>query len=200
VFEASVDRLGGSVARARSVEVGEYVGGATVQGPAEGDQLSTRGIPVRSSPMISVRVLGGGAVGLTVGGDDALKEQPGRFDLDVRVVVQRRREPPLLLGGEQLGAGAPTQIRGDLADAFRGGYLATAVEWAVQPDIIQLLIEFDSLTKIIPAVSAVDKALGGFAWYRRRHRDLRVYLRDNRDLRPRTRARVCGRNSHHLRR
>ena len=39
VLEAPVDGFGGSVRGAGPVEVGQDVGGATLQGPAEGDDL-----------------------------------------------------------------------------------------------------------------------------------------------------------------
>ena len=39
MFEAAVDRLGWAVAGAGSVEVGQDVGGALLQGPPEGDNL-----------------------------------------------------------------------------------------------------------------------------------------------------------------
>jgi hypothetical protein len=42
VFESSVDRFGGSVAGAGSVEVGEHVEVALLQGAAEGDQFVQR--------------------------------------------------------------------------------------------------------------------------------------------------------------
>jgi hypothetical protein len=42
VFEAAVDRFGGAVAGAGPVEVGQDVGGAALEGAAEGDQLGQR--------------------------------------------------------------------------------------------------------------------------------------------------------------
>src|SRR5215813_12320607 len=42
VLEAAVDRLGGSVAGAGAVEVGQYVGGALLQCPAQLDELDQR--------------------------------------------------------------------------------------------------------------------------------------------------------------
>ena len=39
VFEAAVDRLGRAVGRAGSLEVGQHVVGALLQGPAQRDQF-----------------------------------------------------------------------------------------------------------------------------------------------------------------
>jgi hypothetical protein len=50
--------------------------------------------------------LAGYAVGVSVGGDDALVDAPGGFDLDVRVVGEDGGEPLLLAVGKQLGPGA----------------------------------------------------------------------------------------------
>ena len=58
MFETSVDRLCRAVGCAGSLEVGEHVGGAPVEGAAEGDQLGEGfGTPARSSAMISVSVV-----------------------------------------------------------------------------------------------------------------------------------------------
>ena len=43
MFEAAVDRLGGAVAGAEPVEVGEHVDSAAGEGAAEGDQLGQCG-------------------------------------------------------------------------------------------------------------------------------------------------------------
>ena len=43
MFEPAVDRLGGSVGGAGSVEVGQHVRGPLLQGPAEPSQLGQRG-------------------------------------------------------------------------------------------------------------------------------------------------------------
>ena len=47
VLEPSVDRLGGSIAGAGTVEVGQDVGGTLLQGAAEGDESDRgpRGLP-----------------------------------------------------------------------------------------------------------------------------------------------------------
>ncbi len=42
MFKAAIDRLGGSVAAAGSVEVGKQVGGASLEGATEGDQFGQR--------------------------------------------------------------------------------------------------------------------------------------------------------------
>jgi hypothetical protein len=46
-----------------------------------------------------------GPVGFAVGGDHALVDPPGRFDLDVVVAGEQGFEPRPLLVGEQAGAG-----------------------------------------------------------------------------------------------
>jgi len=107
VLEAAVDRLGGAVAGAGAVEVGQDVGGAGVQGPPEGVQLAQRGGDTVAQRLDEVRHQrsASGAVGCTVGGVHALVEAPGRLDLDVFVGGEQVVQSLCLLGSEQVSAG-----------------------------------------------------------------------------------------------
>jgi hypothetical protein len=107
VFQASVDGLGGAVAGAWSVEVGQYVDGSLLQGPTQRDELGQRlrNPTAERIDQVHHQLAATDSVGLPVGGDHALVDAPGRFDLDVRVVGEQRLEPLLLFVGEQVGAG-----------------------------------------------------------------------------------------------
>ena len=50
MFQSAVDRFGGSVAGAGSVEVGQYVGGAVLQRPAERGDLAELSGQIRHLP------------------------------------------------------------------------------------------------------------------------------------------------------
>lgn len=101
VLEAAVDRLGGAVAGSGPVEVGENVSGAAGECAAEGDQLGQcrRDTGCEFADDGGEGGFGGGAVGVAVGGDDALIEQPGGLHLDVSVVGERRAKALALFGG-----------------------------------------------------------------------------------------------------
>jgi len=78
-------RLGGAVAGAGPVEVGEHVGGALVQGAAEAAELDQRCRDAVAEGVDdgSHRCATGRSVGVTVGKDHPLQDPPGRFDLDM---------------------------------------------------------------------------------------------------------------------
>ena len=106
MFEPAIDRLGGSVAGSGPVEVSQHVDGPLGERAAQGDQLGQR---LRHSMAERVddldhQLAASDPVGLPVGGDHALVDAPGSFDLDVRVVGEQRLEPLLLFVGEQVGA------------------------------------------------------------------------------------------------
>ncbi len=108
MFEASVDGLGGSVAGAGPVEVGQHVGGALLQGPSEPAQLA-QGCGDAVADRLDQRAHqfpASGLVGFAVGGDHPLVGAPGRFDLDVRVDLEQGLQTLVLLVGEQVGATA----------------------------------------------------------------------------------------------
>ena len=68
--------------------------------------VSAAGTPwLSESISLAISCAAAGPVGFAVGGDHALVDAPGRFDLDVLVVGEQRLEPLLLLVGEQVGAG-----------------------------------------------------------------------------------------------
>ena len=78
MFEAAVDRFGGSVGGAGPVEVGEHVGGAFGEGVAERDDLGERGgdgvgerLDQRDHQLASLS-----AVGFAVGADHPLVDAP----------------------------------------------------------------------------------------------------------------------------
>ena len=107
MFEAAVDRFGGSVAGAGPVEVGQHVDCTLGQGPSEGDELGQRvwdagaeGLDQRAHEVASP-----GAVGFAVGGDYPLVGAPGRLDFDVDVGLEQGVQALALLLGEQVRAG-----------------------------------------------------------------------------------------------
>src|SRR5690554_2255127 len=90
-----------------SVEVGQHVRGAALEGPAEGDDLAqcrrdavADRLDQRCHQLAALR-----AVGLPVGADHALVDAPGGFDLDVLVGGEERFDPLALSVGEQVGSG-----------------------------------------------------------------------------------------------
>jgi len=107
VFQSAVDRFGGSVAGAGPVEVGEHVGGALAQGSSESAELGQG-----SGYALGERCDHRGqscfpvcAVGVAVGGDQALVDAPGRFDFDVIIGGEQVFQALLLPVGEQVGSG-----------------------------------------------------------------------------------------------
>ena len=107
MLEAAVDRFGGPVGGAGSVEVGQDVGGALLQGPAQGGDLAQRGRDAvadrgdqrghrRPAPC---------PVGVAVGGDHGLVDAPGHLDLDVVSGGEQGLDAGALSVGEQAGAG-----------------------------------------------------------------------------------------------
>jgi hypothetical protein len=108
VFQTAVDCFGGSVAGVGPVEVGEHVGGAAVECSAEGDQFGQGGRHALADRVDDRLQFGfrGGAVAISLGGDDALVDAPGGLDLHVLVVGEHRGQACALLVGEQVGAGA----------------------------------------------------------------------------------------------
>ena len=107
MFEPAVDRFGGAVAGAGVVEVGQHVQGPAFQGSTESDQLGElRGHSLGEVVDHGLQsLLPTRAVGVAVGGDDALVDAPGRFDLDVLVSGEHGLQPGDLLVGEQVSAG-----------------------------------------------------------------------------------------------
>ena len=91
----------------RPVEVGQHVDPAFLQCATEGDELGQRLRTRWLSASISytIKLATTSPVGFAVGGDHALVDAPGRFDLNVVVVGEQRLEPLLLLVGEELDAG-----------------------------------------------------------------------------------------------
>jgi hypothetical protein len=94
--------FGESVAGAGAVEVGEYVGGAPVQCPAERDELDECGghaVADGVDELLHQRPATA-AVGFAVGGDHAPVDPLARFDLDVFVGRKQVGRPLGLLAGE----------------------------------------------------------------------------------------------------
>jgi hypothetical protein len=107
VFQAAVDGFGGAVAGAGPVEVGEHVGGAAGQGPAEGDDLAQRGRDAAADrgDQFLHELAPGASVRFAVGGDHPLVDAPGRFDLRVLVRGEQFAQALSLLVSEQAGTG-----------------------------------------------------------------------------------------------
>ena len=101
------DGFGRADAGAGAVEVGQDVARSLLQCPSEpvqfgqgcGDAVADR------LDQSAHQFAGSGPVGFAVGGDHALVDAPGGFDLDVLVGLEQGREPVLLLVGEQVRAG-----------------------------------------------------------------------------------------------
>ena len=107
MLESAVDRLCRTVARAGQVEEREDVRGALLQRPTEPANLGQHrgdatadGIDHRPHHLLRLLL-----VGFAVGGDDALVDAPGRFDLDVLLDGEYRVEAGGLLLGEEARAG-----------------------------------------------------------------------------------------------
>jgi len=110
VFEASVDGLGRAVGGARTVEVGQDVGGSLLEGPPERDDLFQRvGNAVADAlDELPHELTTPGLVGFAVVGDHALVDAPGGLDLDVFIGGEQGFEPLALLVGEELPSAALT--------------------------------------------------------------------------------------------
>jgi hypothetical protein len=107
VLEAAVDRFCRPVAGVGPVEVGEYVGGPLVEGPAEAAELdegggNTGGEAVDQALHLAAAL---SSVFAAVGGDHRLVDGPGDLHLGVGIDGEELVESGLLLVGEQLGAG-----------------------------------------------------------------------------------------------
>ena len=107
MLESSVDRLGGAVAGAGPVEVGQDVGGALLQGPPQGADLLQRGgnTGADRGDELGHERSAGLAVRCAVGGDHLLVDAPGGLDLYVLLGREERLDPRPLLVGEQVGTG-----------------------------------------------------------------------------------------------
>jgi len=113
VLESAVDRLGGSVGGAGSVEEREHVRGAPLQRPAELAQFlqGRRDTGADRVDHGSHHLLPGLLVGVPVRGDDPLVDAPGRFHLDVLVDREQRGQPCPLRVGEEVVAGVQSPTR-----------------------------------------------------------------------------------------
>jgi hypothetical protein len=89
-------------------EVGQDVVAAPLQGPSEGGEFVEAGRDRRAQVVdhAGEQCLAFAGIGVGVGGDDLLVDQPGHLDWGVGVVGEHRLEAGLLAGGEQRGAGA----------------------------------------------------------------------------------------------
>ena len=96
VFESAVDRFGGAVGRAGSVEVGEHVSGSLFQGAAERAELAERrgDTAAEARDQLGHQVTAACGVGIAVGGDHLLVGGPSDFDGDVIIVGVPRRPHP----------------------------------------------------------------------------------------------------------
>ena len=120
VLETPVDCLGRSVAGAGAVEEREDVRSALLQGPAQSADLDQRGRNAASDGVDHGlhHLLALDLVGFSVGGDDALVDAPGRFDLYAVVVGEQRLQTVALLVGEEAVTGV--QGAADLVERIPG--------------------------------------------------------------------------------
>ena len=114
VLEATVHGFGRSVARARPVEVGQDVAGASGQGAAELAQFYQRlrhtvGEGVDHGAHLDAASC---PVGVTVGGDHALVDPPGALDVHVPVPSEELVKALVLAVGEQVSPGVQGPPRG----------------------------------------------------------------------------------------
>lgn len=94
VLEPAVDRLGGAVAGAGTVEVGQHVGCAFLQRAAERGDLDqcVRDTGADRVDQLDHQLAATAPVLVSVGGDHSLVDAPGRLDFDMRVVGEQRGE------------------------------------------------------------------------------------------------------------
>ena len=104
MLKSTVERFGGAVGRAGPIEVGEQVSGSALECAAERDELGQRGWDAGAERIDDGAHQGPPAapVFVAVGGDDALVDAPGRFDLGMVVGGEQRFEPCAQLLGEQI--------------------------------------------------------------------------------------------------
>ena len=134
------------------VEVGQDVGGPVLQRPPEPDDLAQGGRDVVADggdqPGHELTALG--PVGFAVGGDHALIDGPGGFDLDVLIDGEQRVEACALLVGEQVAASVqdpPCAVEGV------GGAAAVAVEvllGAASAPVERVAGEADHVERVMP--------------------------------------------------
>ena len=116
---ASVGPVGG----AGTVEVGQDVGGALLEGPPERDDLFQHvGNAVADAlDELPHELTTPGLVGFAVGGDHALVDVPGGLDLDVFIGGEQGFEPLALLVGEEVGSSVQGPASGEQRVAFGRG-------------------------------------------------------------------------------
>lgn len=108
MFEAAIDGFCGAVGGAAAVEEGEHVDAALLERPTEAAQVAQRGGNSAGNGVDHGlhHGLARGLVGVAVGGDDALVDAPGRFNLDVPIDGEQVLQARTLLVGGQVVAGA----------------------------------------------------------------------------------------------
>ncbi len=113
MFESAVDGFGGSVAGAWPVEEREDVGRALSQGACEPADLDKGGGDAGADRVDHSlhHLLAALLVGFPIGGDDALVDAPGRFDLDVLVAGEQCCQACALLVGEEIIPGVQGAAR-----------------------------------------------------------------------------------------
>ena len=104
VFQASVDRFGGSVAGAGPVEIGQRVSCSAFQGPSESGDLDHRLRDADADGLDQLLPLlaAAASVGLSVGGDHLLVDTPGGLHVGVVVNGEQDRQALVLPVGEQV--------------------------------------------------------------------------------------------------
>ena len=181
VLEATVHGFGRSVARARPVEVGQDVAGASGQGAAELAQFYQRlrhtvGEGVDHGAHLDAA---GCPVGVTVGGDHALVDPPGALDLHVPVPSEELVKALVLAVGEQVSPGVQGPPRGvervALASAVSAAEEHVEVEatWGIYQRIVAAYREpdknkakemmravIDSVSNGVPALLKEIRRLG----------------------------------------
>ena len=103
MFEAAVDRFGGTACGVGVVEVGQDVPGSAFECPAQRDELGQAPRYARGGQCVdfgSYQGLTADFVGITVGVDDVLVDAPGDFECDVAIAGEQVEDAVLLAWGE----------------------------------------------------------------------------------------------------
>lgn len=124
VFEAAIDRFGGTVAGAGPVDVVEHVLDPAIQSAAEGDDLDRRSWNIAGEVLnhCGKLLLRGSAIGVEVCLHDQLIDAPGNVDRGMLVDSEHAVQTVALAIGERVRTGSE-----DSADPVKGIPRSTAM-------------------------------------------------------------------------
>ena len=108
MFEAAVDRFGGTVAGVGVVEVGQDVPGSAFECPAQRNDPAQAPWYTRAGQGVDFGLhqgLTADFVGIAIGVDDVLVDAPGDLKDDVAIAGEQDEDLMLLAWGEQAGSG-----------------------------------------------------------------------------------------------